>query len=209
MGALLHSAVSLIGRENDLITHVLVSPPYDTLPGFFYPGQPDCPLHDLRSGKAHLAADALITLAAVPFVPLRNRFKDLDDLPASFLAFRDSVSLRLKHDADREIPIRIDHARGILEIDGEARTVRARALAILQFILERNMAGNIPTDQAAAAEAFAIWFADRRDSLGHIDSPRFDDSDIRRELNHLRDVLKHAPWQPARRTLVQAPFRLL
>jgi CRISPR-associated protein (TIGR02584 family) len=31
MGALLHSAVSLIGRENDLITHVLVSAPFDTL----------------------------------------------------------------------------------------------------------------------------------------------------------------------------------
>jgi CRISPR-associated protein NE0113 (Cas_NE0113) len=209
MGALLHSAVSLIGRETDLITHVLVAPPYDALPGFFYPNQPACPLHDSRSGRAHLAADAEITLAEVPFVPLRNRFKDLEDLPASFLSFRDSVSLRLKQDAERQIPIRIDHSLGLLTVDGKSHSVRARALAVLHFVLQANLDGKIPPDQTSAAENLAIWYSANRKTLGHIESPNFDDSDIRRELNHLRVVLKHAPWQPALRTLAQAPFRLL
>jgi len=209
MGALLHSAVSLIGRENDLITHVLVSPPFDTLPGFFYPAQPQCPLHDARSGRVHEAAQAVITLAEVPFVPLRNRLKELDDLPGSFLALRDTLSQRLKQDAEREILIRINHLRGMLEIDGTPYTVRARALAILHFILECNQIGRIPPDQATAADTFSAWFIERRESLGHVNAPRFDESDFRRELNHLRDILKDAPWQPARRTLVQAPFRLL
>ncbi len=209
MGALLHSAVSLIGRENDLITHVLVSPPFDTLPSFFYPAQPQCPLHDARSGRAYEATQAEITLAEVPFVPLRNRFKELDDLPGSFLTLRDTLSQRLKHDAEREIPIRIDHLRGMLEIDGLRHTVRARALAILHFILECNQSSNIPPDQITAAAEFTKWFTKRRDSLGHIETPRFDESDIRRELNHLREILKDAPWQPARRTLLQAPFQLI
>jgi CRISPR-associated protein (TIGR02584 family) len=209
MGALLHSALSLIGRENDLITHVLVSPPFDTLPGFFYPAQPQCPLHDTRSGRVYEATQAEITLAEVPFVPLRNRFKELDDLPGSFLTLRDTLSQRLKQDAEREIPIRIDHLRGLLEIDGKPHTVRARALAILHFILERNQSGSVPTDQVTAAAEFTTWFTARRETLGHIDSPRFEDSDIRRELNHLRDILRDAPWQPARRTLVQAPFQLI
>jgi CRISPR-associated protein (TIGR02584 family) len=209
MGALLHSAVSLIGRENDSITHVLVSPPFDTLLGFFYPDQPECPLHDSRTGRVYEAARAEITLAEVPFVPLRNRFKELDDLPGSFLTLRNSLSQRLKQDAEREIPIRIDHLRGVLEVDGKSHLVRARALAILHFILECNKTSDIPPDQATAAIKFTTWFAEHRESLGHIDSPRFDESDIRRELNHLRDILKDAPWQPVRRTLVQAPFRLL
>lgn len=208
MGALLHSAVSLIGRENDLITHVLVSPPYDTLPGFFFPGQPECPLHDTRSGRAHLAADAEVTLAEVPFVPLRNRFKELDDLPGSFLGLRDRLSARLKQDAEREIPIRIDHTRGLLEIDGKRQPVRARTLAILHFVLEANQTGSIPPDQTSAAQEFGDWFLTHRDQLGHVENPRFDESDFRRELNYLRDILKDAPWQPARRPLVQAPFHL-
>ena len=209
MGALLHSAVSLIGRENDIITQVLVSPPFDTLPGFFYPAQPQCPLHDSRSGGVYEAARAEITLAEVPFVSLRNRFVELDDLPGSFLTLRDTLSRRLIQDAKREIPIRIDHFRSVLEIDGKPYTARARALAILNFILECNESGKIPPDQATAATLFTAWFSERHASLGRFDTARFDESDFRRELNHLRDILKNAPWQPARRTLLQAPFQLI
>lgn len=160
MGVLLHSAVSLIGRENDLITHVLVSPPFDTLPG-------------------------------------------------SFLTLRDTLSQRLNQVAERQIPIRIDHLRGVLEIAGLPHTVRTRALAILHFILDYNQSGKIPPDQATAAGFFSAWFNEHRENLGHIDSPRFDASDFRRELNYLRDILKDAPWQPARRTILQAPFQLI
>lgn len=209
MGALLHSAVSLIGRENDLITHVLVNPPFDTLSGFFYPAQPKCPLHDVRSGRVYEATQAEITLADVPFVPLRNRFKELDDIPGSFLKLRDTLSQRLKQDAAREIPIRIEHLRGVLEIEGISYKVRARALAVLHFVLEVNGTGKIPIDQKSAAVEFDFWFLTHRKQLGHIADPRFDESDFRRELNHLRDILKNAPWQPAKRTLLQAPFRLL
>jgi CRISPR-associated protein (TIGR02584 family) len=209
MGALLHSAVSLIGRENDLITHVLVNPPFDSLSGFFYPAQPQCPLHDASSGRVYEATQAEITLADVPFVPLRNRFKELDDIPGSFLNLRDSLSQRLKQDAEREIPICIDHLRGVLEIDGIPHKVRARALAVLHFVLEVNRNGKVPNDQKSAAVEFNSWFLTHHKQMGHIDDPRFDESDFRRELNHLRDILKNAPWQPAKRTLLQAPFRLL
>lgn len=209
MGALLHSAVSLIGREDDMITHVLVNPPFDTLPEFFYPSQMLCPLHDAKTGRVVTAAQAAITLAEVPFVPLRNRFKELDDLPGSFLTLCKTLGERLKLDANRAIPIRIDHARGVLDIDGKSHMVRARCLAILHFILECNQNNTIPHDQTSAAIRFTQWFCERRTTLGHIDAPRFDESDFRRELNHLRAVLKDAPWQPAKRTLVQAPFMLL
>ncbi len=208
MGALLHSAVSLIGRENDLITHVLVSPPYDTLPGFFFPGQPDCPLHDTRSGKVHLAADAEIMLAEVPFVPLRNRFKELDDLPGSFLALRAELSEQLKLDAGRLVPLEVDRRRGELAVDGRRYKVRPRALAILLFILESNRDENIPIDQTSAADAFTAWFAQNRSAFAHLDETKFASDDIRRELDYLRGILKAAAWTPAKRTLLQAPFDL-
>lgn len=135
MGVLLHSAVSLIGREDDLITHVLVSPPYDTLSGFFFPGQPDCPLLDPRTGRAHETTLAEITLAEVPFVPLRNRFTELDDLPSSFLTLCRQWSEDLKQDAHPPARIIIDHTHSTLQIDQQTYRIRTRALAILHSTL--------------------------------------------------------------------------
>lgn len=205
MGALLHSAVSLIGRETDRVTHVLVDPPYDSLPDFFYPAQISSPLL-ARDGRAFEAEDARLHLADVPFVPLRNRFKELDDLPGSFLNLRDELSNRLRHDAERPVPIRIDHKRGILEVDGKSYGIRARALIVLQFLLDANLRGNVPQDQVSAGEQLSVWFACHRTKLGHINSPDLDNSDIRRELNHLRGILKGSTWQPALRTLMLPPF---
>lgn len=208
MGALLHSAVSLIGRENDRLTHILVDPPFDTLPGFFFPSQPGSPLLS-REGRAYEASSARLHLADLPFVSLRNKFRELDELPGSYLDLRDSLARRLQQESAREIPIRIDHRSGTLHVDDTPYPVRARALAILHFILECNLKDQIPRDQISAATAFQSWYDQKRATLGHIDHPNFDESDFRRELHHLRDILAKAPWSPTRRTLRQAPFRLI
>lgn len=205
MGALLHSAVSLIGRETDRVTHVLVDAPYDTLPDFFYPEQISSPILS-QDGRAFEAADAHLQLADVPFVPLRNRFKELDDLPGSFLNLRDELSKRLRHDAERPVPISIDHNRGILEVDGNSYKIRSRTLIVLQFLLDANLREEIPPDQVSAGERLALWYSRYQTKLGHIDNPDFDESDIRRELHHLRKTLKESAWQPALRTLVLPPF---
>lgn len=207
MGALLHSAVSLIGRETDLLTHVLVEPPYDTLPGFFFPGQPGGDVID-RDGKPHPTRKAKPILTEVPFVPLRNRFRELDDLPGSFLALRDELNERLVKDAERQVPIRIDHQQGFLTVDGRRYKLRARALAILHFILKCNERKSIPPDQNVAADSFNVWFKKHQAELGHFGATSISEGDIRRELNFVRDRLKSASWKPAVRTLVQAPFRL-
>lgn len=210
MGALLHSAVSLIGRESDLLTHILVDPPFDTLPGFFFPGQPGGDVVD-RAGKLHKSRNANPIVAEVPFVPLRNRFKVLDDLPGSFLNLRDKLAETLTKDAKRQVSIRLDHRNSLLVVDGEPyENIRARALVVLHFILQTNLDDDIPQDQPAAAARLRKWYPEMKKSLGfgHIETPNFDDSDIRRELNHLREILKSAAWQPALRTLRQSPFRM-
>lgn len=208
LGALLHAAVTLIGREEDRISHVLVSPPYDTLPDFYFPAQPACPLLDRRTGRAHEAADAEITLAELPFVPLRNRFRELDDLPGSFLSLRRQWSEQLKHDAGRPVPIQIDHRRGTLEVDGRLHDVRPRALAILHFILKCNEKNQVPPDQTTAADAYCKSVAKDPGKFGQPRLGPVSAEDFRRELNHLRDLLKGDSWQPAMRTLEQRPFRL-
>ncbi len=209
MGALLHAALTLIGRENDRITHVLVPPPYDSLPGFLFPDQPGGALA-ARDGSLHAPAEARITLADVPFVPLRNRFHDLGEMPGDFATLVARCSRQIEADAARPIPLRIDHLRGTLEVDGQSLTgVRARALAILHFLLEANQKGQIPKDQPEAAELFRTWHAAQPRLTGHFANPgSITEDDFRRELNHLRELLRHHAWQPAKRTLVQPPFHL-
>jgi CRISPR-associated protein (TIGR02584 family) len=84
LGALLAATLTILGREHDLLTHVLVTPPYDTLPGFWFPAQPGPPLKDQKN-KTHPPSRANLTLATIPFVPLRNLFqKQLIKHPHSY-----------------------------------------------------------------------------------------------------------------------------
>ena len=79
MGALLYACLTLVGRETDRLTHVLVSEPFETLRGFWFPGQPGGAIakSEVRGAKGEVAFDpttARVELADVPFVPLRNLF---------------------------------------------------------------------------------------------------------------------------------------
>jgi CRISPR-associated protein (TIGR02584 family) len=60
MGFYAGYALSLFGREQDRLSHVLVSEPYESKPGFWYP-EPGAD-----------SADACVTLASIPFVRLRH-----------------------------------------------------------------------------------------------------------------------------------------
>ena len=83
MGTLLYAAVSLLARESDRITHVLVAPPFESLPGFWFPGQPSgTPQKKSRLSKTPLPD---IELADLPFVPLRRKVvENLGREPGSF-----------------------------------------------------------------------------------------------------------------------------
>lgn len=91
MGALLHAAVSLLGRKQDRLTHILVNDPFDLpslRPKFFYPGQPGGD-HKLRqpdgSDRPVRNSDAVLELADVPFAPLQNLFRQyLGRLPGGW-----------------------------------------------------------------------------------------------------------------------------
>lgn len=208
MGALLHAAVSLIGREEDRLTHVLVDPPFENLPGFFFPGQPGGKLKD-RGGKPHDPAKPRVLLADVPFVPLRNRFKELDDLPGSFHGVRREFSRQLKADAARPAVIEIEHKLrgGRLTIDGVCVAMRQKALTILHFLLDRQQKGKPFIDQLDAEERFEDWKRGRTEMIW---KGTLDQEGIRHELNHLRTVLskQRVSWTIPRRSLEFPPFRL-
>jgi hypothetical protein len=150
----------------------------------------------------------------VPFVSLRNRFKDLDDLPGSFLSLREQWSHRLKNDAEREVPIRIEPERKRFLVDGKTYRANHLQLAVLGFILRSHLkrqsfSGHPSSPQEVAADAFTKWaakHADRYPDL-HVDPSRGARL-ITHPLSELRTMLKNAAWQPAKGSFLQAPFRL-
>ena len=79
MGFLLGYALSIYGRQQDRLSHVLVDEPFDTLPDFFFPPLMPIVLID-RSGRPVSTADAKIKLADIPFIRLRQ------GMPAAMLS---------------------------------------------------------------------------------------------------------------------------
>jgi CRISPR-associated protein (TIGR02584 family) len=90
MGFYIGYALSLYGREQDTLSHVLVSERFESHPEFFYP-TPESQVIYTLDGKPLDTRRAEVTLARIPFVRLR------DELPAEALVqqltFNDAVAL--------------------------------------------------------------------------------------------------------------------
>lgn len=71
MGFLLGYALSLFGRPQDRLSHVLVSEPFQAHPQFFFPPRVPRVLHD-RDRRPVSTADAQVILAEIPVVRLRE-----------------------------------------------------------------------------------------------------------------------------------------
>jgi CRISPR-associated protein (TIGR02584 family) len=89
MGFIAGYALSLYGRSQDRLSHVLVSEPFENNRAFFFPTRTSEPIA-LNNGRHADAQDARVTLADIPFVPLRH------GLPEALLAgqgtYLDAVS---------------------------------------------------------------------------------------------------------------------
>jgi len=79
MGFFVGYALSLFGRFQDALSHVLVSAPFESLPDFFFPPRQGRVLHARDRRPAH-TDDAHIMLAEIPFVRLRG------GMPSSLLS---------------------------------------------------------------------------------------------------------------------------
>jgi CRISPR-associated protein (TIGR02584 family) len=73
MGFFAGYALSLCGRPQDVLSHVLVDAPFESHPGFFYPARERQVIHTAPPESRPLdASKARVTLAEIPFVRLRE-----------------------------------------------------------------------------------------------------------------------------------------
>ena len=128
-------ALSLYGRPQDRLSHVLVSEPFEAHPDFYYPTPQERVIHSRAPlpPQAMNCADAVVQLAQVPFVRLR------DGLPERLLKGHSKFSLTVDA-ANRaleaaQVTIRLQ-ARQVL-VNGEVIPFGGSAYALYVWLARR------------------------------------------------------------------------
>jgi len=108
MGFYLGYAFSMFARPQDKLSHVLVSPPFESHPDFFYPPKNPRRL-STRDGQHIDTGDAVVTLAEIPFVRLRHGLPG--NLISGAASFSETVTALQRSFAAPELIIDMQKAR--------------------------------------------------------------------------------------------------
>lgn len=204
MGYYLGYALSLYGREQDRLSHVLVSDPYETNRDFYYPTPYAHPIH-VKRGDKELTVDArhaLVELADIPFVRLR------DGLPEALLkgAASFSQAVAAARCGDRAPGLAIDVPRRRVAAGGEPVRLTDQNFALLLWLARRRVAGREPiacASKRANPEAAHDYLAVCREIAGpHASATERAETALRHGMDSL--------WfSPAKRRLHDAFIRAL
>ena len=138
MGFYLGYALSLYGREQDRLSHVLVNAPYESHRDFFYPTPGSVLIHTREpDSRPYDTKDAKVTLANIPFVRLREGLDpDLMEGTATFSA--------VVADAQRSLPplaLKLDPASCMVTAGGESFRMKASLFAWYWLLADRARLG--------------------------------------------------------------------
>lgn len=161
MGYYLGYALSLYGRPQDRLSHVLVSDPFETNRAFYYPTPYDHPIHSKRGDKEITvdARNARVDLADIPFVRLR------EGLPKELLKgdARFSQAVAAAQCVGRKLELVIDVAARSVTASGEPVKLTPQNFTLLLWLARRRMQGReaihcsvYDSDAAAAQEYLAV-----------------------------------------------------
>jgi hypothetical protein len=141
MGTLLYACMTLVGREDDRLTHVLVNEPFDDArlsPRFYFPEQPSAEL-TTPDNKTVRAAEAHIDLADVPFVPLRNLFaRDLGRMPGRFSALVAQCSEGIRKRSGNSVKLVVHRSRPEIEVNRISIKLSPKEQLLALFLADRS-----------------------------------------------------------------------
>jgi CRISPR-associated protein (TIGR02584 family) len=161
MGFFLGYALSLFGREQDRLSHVLVSPPFENNWNFFYP-TPYEHILEAHDKKPIDARNARVSLAEIPFVSLRH------GLPNGLLAGRaryaDTVAAARA--SLGPLSLTIDLAAKQITVGGRVIRLPPANLALLALLARRAQNGDealpVPLKEVGDPELGRQYLAEKR-----------------------------------------------
>lgn len=134
--ALLHSVMTLLGRAQDKITHVIVDDCWVANRDFFYPGC-EGTFTDPASQEALDSADAQLDLVEVPFVPIRYLFgNELKRSTGSYLALMRELRTRTLN-LDEDLEVKLSIASGELEVNGRPVSLSPNEFLLYLYFAKR------------------------------------------------------------------------
>ncbi len=139
MGFYAGYALSLFGRPQDRLSHVLVSPPFESHPELFYPARERRVIYT-PEGRPVDAAEARVLLAEIPFVRLRH------GLPEALLAGRTTFSATVAAAQAAVAPPALAFALSRRQVVAGGREIRLppAELALYLWFAWRRMEGKPP-----------------------------------------------------------------
>ena len=134
MGYYLGYALSLFGRSQDRLSHVLVEEGYEGHPEFYYPTLQSNVIQT-RDNRPLDTSKAEVTLAEIPFIRMRQ------DIPEQLLqgkaGFLETITLARKAELEPELVIDIANKR--LSASGEILQLPAIQLAFYCWVLDKTV----------------------------------------------------------------------
>ncbi len=142
-------ALSLFGRPQDRLSHVLVSEPFENNRDFFYPSQTPRTIFN-AAGEPLDAAQAQVSMADIPFVRLRN------GLPEALLTGRTGYSETVQEAQQRIVPpvsIRFDMKKHAVICGNVPVVMQPLDFAVYLWLAQRCAQGLPPVRPGVNAEA--------------------------------------------------------
>ncbi|OGB57755.1 MAG: CRISPR-associated protein [Burkholderiales bacterium RIFOXYD12_FULL_59_19] len=152
MGFYLGYALSLFGRPQDRLSHVLVSEPFESSYDFFYP-TPYSRVLQTRDGQLADTAMAQVTLAEIPFVSLRHGLPT--NLLAGVASFNDTVAAARAALAPAQLVL--DLTRQCILAGGRELTLPPAELALLAVFARQTLDGLEPLSAPTKGVPDPLW----------------------------------------------------
>ena len=136
MGYYLGYALSLNGRSQDRLSHVLVTDRYENLPDFFYPTPSSQVIYD-REKRALASKEAEVMLAEIPFVRLRVGIPEhLQEGKTTF-----SESIKFVRQIEVAPHLHIDRVNRCFWVSDNKVVLQEVNFIFYQWLLERSING--------------------------------------------------------------------
>jgi CRISPR-associated protein (TIGR02584 family) len=134
MGFFLGYAMSLCGRPQDRLSHVLVTEQFEGHRDFFYPPRQPVTLQS-RDGREISTADARIMLAEIPFILLRGGLPFA--LQDGLAGYAETVRAYRPNAGDETVVVDTD--RGVIGWRGQAIELTPTEMAVYTWLAERRI----------------------------------------------------------------------
>lgn len=193
--ALLYSVMSLLGRAEDQIQHILVDDHWTFQPDFMYPGCQGV-FVDRDTGKSLSSSDAKLQVVDVPFVPLRYLFeRDLQRSAGSFVELINQVRARTINVTD-DLAVQLLTDSGEFNVSGKEVSLSANEFLLYLYFARRVIDGQPPlggygeiggglqdlNDEYLKPDNFSHWSSRALSNYDQSEDPRKWASSIRGKL---------------------------